>query len=86
MPLQGANPTPSFGGFGLREAGRLLQHHYDDAVMNVATRAFLTHAEVRMVFRFAGMEVPDWLERIWRNGRRGDSWGFRMERGKDGTG
>ncbi len=70
----------------LREAARLLRQHYHEAVMNVVTRRFLTHAEVRMVFRFAGMEVPDWLERIWRNGRRPDTWGFRMERSEDGTG
>lgn len=70
----------------LREAARLLRDHYNQAVLNVAMRAFLTHAEVRMIFRFAGIEVPDWLERIWRNGRRPDTWGFRMERNEDGTG
>ena len=64
----------------LRQAARLLQSHYDDVVLNVATRSFLTHAEVRRVFQFAGIEVPTWLERIWRNGRRSESWSFRMER------
>ncbi len=70
----------------LREAGRLLLSHYDDAVLTVATRSFLTRAEVRMVFRFAGMEVPDWLLRIWRNGRRSGTWGYRMESSDDGPG
>ena len=70
----------------LREAGRLLRDHYYDAVLNVATRSFLTPADVRMVFRFAGIEVPIWLERIWRNRRHPDTWGFRAERNEDGTG
>lgn len=70
----------------LREAGRLLSDHYHDVVLTVATRSYLTHAEVRMVFRFAGIEVPAWLERIWRNLRRPDTWGFRMEGSGNGTG
>ena len=70
----------------LRGAGRLLRDHYDDAVLDVATRSFLTHADVRTVFRFAGIEVPVWLERIWRNRRRPDTWGFRAERNVDGPG
>ena len=70
----------------LREAARLLRDHYFDAVLTVATRSFLTHAEVRMIFRFAGMKVPAWLERIWRNGRRPDTWAVRMERNEDDTG
>ena len=70
----------------LREAARLLRNHYEDVVMNVATTSFLTHAEVRKVFLFAGMEVPTWLERTWRNGRRPDSWGFRMERNEANSG
>ena len=69
----------------LREAGRLLEHHYDDAVLTVATRSALSHAEVRMVFRYAGMDVPDWLQQIWRNGRRSGTWGYRMEGGEDGA-
>ena len=69
----------------LREAARLLRDHHNEAVLPVATLSFLTPAEVRTVFRFAGMEVPDWLKRIWRNSRRPDSWGFRMERSEDGT-
>ena len=64
----------------LRQTARLLHSHYSEVVMNVATRGLLTHAEVRKVFRFAGIEVPPWLERIWRNGRRSESWSFRMER------
>jgi len=70
----------------LREAGRLLRDHYNDTVLNVTTRSFLTHADVRMVFRFAEMEVPGWLERIWRNRRRPDTWGFRMARNEDDSG
>ena len=75
----------------LREAGRLLRHHYNDAVLDVVESSSLTHAEVadvRKVFGFAGMEVPDWLERIWRNGRRQSKckWGYRIERSESTTG
>ena len=70
----------------LREAGRLLGDHYADAVLNVATHSYLANEDVRMVFRFAGIEVPVWLERIWRNRRRPDTWGFRMERAENGQG
>ena len=28
MPLQGADPTPSFGGFGLKRAWYGTHHHY----------------------------------------------------------
>ena len=70
----------------LREAGRMLLHHYDDAALTVVTRSSLTRTEVRMVFRFAGMEVPDWLQRIWRNSRRSDTWGYRIEDSKNGKG
>ena len=70
----------------LREAGRLLRDHYDETVINVATRSYLVQTDVRRVFRFAGMEVPVWLEQIWRNRRRPDTWGFRAERNENGTG
>ncbi len=70
----------------LREAGRLLRDHYDSTVRTVTTRSFLTQADVRMIFRFAGMEVPTWLKRIWRNSRRTGAWTFRRERNEDGTG
>ena len=69
----------------LREAGRLLQHHYNDAVLDVVTRG-LTHAETRKVFGFAEMEVPGWLERVWRNSRHQNTWGYRMERSDNAAG
>ena len=70
----------------LREAGRLLQHHYSDVALTVATEPRLARADVRKVFEFADMEIPDWLQRVWRNDRRHDTWGYRMERSEDGTG
>ena len=70
----------------LREAARLLRDHYDGAVRTVATRSFLTQADVRVIFRLAGMELPTWLKRIWRNSRRTGAWTFRRERNEDGTG
>ena len=63
----------------LRRAARLLRDHYDDTVLMIATRSFLTRREVRTVFQFADMAVPDWLERIWLNGRRSDSWKHRWD-------
>jgi hypothetical protein len=63
----------------LREAGRLLVEHYEDAVELVATRSFLTNAETRNVFGFAGMAVPDFIEKIWKNkkGQNSSQWGYR---------
>ena len=64
----------------LREAGRLLQGHYEDAIKTVATRSFLTNAETRKVFEFAGMKTPEWLEKIWKNMQRQQTlnWGYRF--------
>ena len=70
----------------LREAARLLRDHYDDVVRAVATQSFLTQADSRTIFRLAGMEVPTWLKRIWRNSRRTGAWTFRRERNEDVTG
>ena len=70
----------------LREAARLLRDHYHETVLNVGTRAFLTRSEVRQIFRFAGIEVPEWLECAWRNGRRRGGWGYRIERHDNGAG
>lgn len=70
----------------LREAARLLRDHYNEAILSVGTRSFLTRAEVRKIFRFAGVEVPEWLERAWRNGRRRDGWGYRREMDANSTG
>ena len=64
----------------LREAGRMLCEHYEDAIETVATRSFLNNADTRKVFEFAGTKTPDWLERIWRNAQRQESlkWGYRF--------
>lgn len=69
----------------LRRAGALLRDHYEDTVLLIAKRSYLTRREVRIVFQFAGIAVPDWLERIWLNGRRSDAWKHRWDvRGDDG--
>ena len=71
----------------LRETGRLLSEHYEDAIETVATRSFLSNADTRKVFEFAGTKSPDWLERIWRNAQRQENskWGYRfVERTSDG--
>ena len=64
----------------LRGVGRLLRDHYTLTVLGVSLGSWQTTAEVRMVFGFAGLPVPDWLERIWRNSRRPEHWKFRAER------
>ena len=63
----------------LREVGALLKEHYDDVIRLVTTRSSITNEETRLVFKFAGMEVPDWLKQIWRNQRRSNSWHYREE-------
>ena len=71
----------------LREAGRLLGEHYEDAIETVATRSFLSNADTRKVFEFAGTKTPDWLEKIWRNAQRQENskWGYQfVERTSDG--
>ncbi len=70
----------------LRRAALLLRDHYNDTVVTIVGRSFLTRREVRIVFQFAGMAVPDWLERIWRNNRRPDSWKYRWDVPVDGGG
>ena len=63
----------------LRELAVLLAEHYDDIIRLIVTRSSITNEETRMVFKFAGMQVPDWLNQIWRNQRRGNSWHYRSE-------
>ena len=69
----------------MREAARLLREHYPEVVLMVAARGFLTRSEVRGIFRYAGVEVPGWLERMWRNGSRVGPDVYRIEVGEQGT-
>ena len=61
----------------LRDLGALLRDHYDEVVRVVVERSFLTNSEVRQVFKFAGLALPEGLPKVWRNQGRGWSWGYR---------
>ena len=68
----------------IRRAGDLLRNHHDETVVTIATRSFLTYREIRMVFKYAGMTTPEWLEKMWRNGKQDWKWKRRTEPSEDG--
>ena len=61
----------------LRHLGALLRDNYNEVVRVVIERSFLTNHEVRQVFKFAELEFPEGLAKVWRNQGRGWSWGYR---------
>lgn len=66
----------------LRECGRLLREHPLECMELAVARSSWNVADTRRVFKFAGMNIPKWIEQTWNRGRKQSNgrWGSHYDR------